>query len=293
MDNGLKYNSITEYYKKTFGLSVYKLALDIASTCPNRDGSLGYGGCIYCSAKGSGDYAVAALQLDVAKSKLKDKASHKYIAYFQSFSNTYMPVNKLNTYVEQVLKDSEICGISIATRPDCINDEMLLYLSSLSKQTHLVIELGLQSANDNTLQIIGRGHTYKQFEETFYRLKDNNIKVCVHIMNGLPSENIQDMLYTATVLCELKPHSVKIHCTYIPKGTILEQMYLKGDYKPLEMQEYIEIVAKQLKILGDKIYIERLTGDGERSTLIAPEWTLHKRYFLNQLNKYLAKMKKW
>lgn len=288
MNNGLKYNSITNYYKETFGCSVYKIALDINSTCPNRDGSLGYGGCIYCSAKGSGDYATTSLQLENAKNKLKNKQCGKYIAYFQSFSNTYMPVSQLNRYVEQTLADNEICGISIATRPDCISDEMLSYLVGINKKTHLVIELGLQSANDNTLQLIKRGHTYKQFEDTFYKLKDNNIKVCVHIMNGLPCENACDMLNTAKVLSELKPHSVKIHCTYIPKGTVLEKMYLNGEYEPLEMQEYIKIVAKQLKILGNKIYIERLTGDGERSSLVAPEWTLHKRYFLNQLNKYLS-----
>lgn len=292
MSNGLNYNSITEYYKKVFGGSVYKLALNIGATCPNRDGSLGYGGCIYCSGVGSGDYAVEYDQLDIAKEKLKSKQCGRYIAYFQSYSNTYMSVQKLDSIVGKVLSDIEICGVSIATRPDCINDEMLQYLARLNKTTHLVIELGLQSVHNGTLKLINRGHSFEDFVCCFERLKSNNIKVCVHIMDGLPNESINDMLETAKVLSNLKPHSVKIHCVYVPKGTVIETMYNNGEYKPLEMQEYIEILAKQLSILDKNIYIERMTGDGDRKTLVAPEWTLHKRYFLNCLNKYLAQQKR-
>ncbi len=181
----MKYNSITEYYKQTFGGRVYKLALDIGATCPNRDGSKGTGGCIYCSGAGSGDYATVFTQLDCAKSKLKDKKCGKYIAYFQSFSNTYMPVFKLKDRVKEVLQDSEICGISIATRPDCISSDMLEYLTQLNNVTHLVVELGLQSVSDKTLKVIGRGHTFEHFKECFDKLKANNIKVCVHIMDVL------------------------------------------------------------------------------------------------------------
>ncbi len=291
MDNGLRYNSITKYYKKTFGCTVYKLALDIGATCPNRNGKLGYNGCIFCSGAGSGDYSTQAYNLDIAKSKLKNKQSGKYIAYFQSFSNTYMPVSRLDKHVKMVLQDKEVCGISIATRPDCISQDMVNYLIDLNKSTHLVIELGLQSVFDKTLKLIERGHTFKDFLDTFNMLKEQNIKVCVHIMDGLPQEGIAEMLETARVVSELKPHSVKIHCTYVPKDTKLAQMYYNGEYSPLTMQEYIEILAKQLEILGDEIYIERLTGDGDRTSLIVPEWSLHKRYFLNQLNKYLANKK--
>lgn len=289
MDNGMKYNSITKYYKQTFGGRVYKLALDIGATCPNRDGSKGTGGCIYCSGAGSGDYATVFTQLDCAKSKLKDKKCGKYIAYFQSFSNTYMPVFKLKDRVKEVLQDSEICGISIATRPDCITSDMLEYLTQLNNATHLVVELGLQSVSDKTLKVIGRGHTFEQFKECFDELKANNIKVCVHIMDGLPYETESDMLKTAQIVSSMKPHSVKIHCTYVPFGTKLHEMYESGEYKPLEMDEYIDILAKQLCILDKEIYIERLTGDGDRKTLVAPKWTLHKRYFLNMLNKHLSK----
>lgn len=289
MDNGMKYNSITEYYKQTFGGRVYKLALDIGATCPNRDGSKGTGGCIYCSGAGSGDYATVFTQLDFAKSKLKDKKCGKYIAYFQSFSNTYMPVSKLKDCAQEVLQDSEICGISIATRPDCISAEMLEYLTQLNNTTHLVVELGLQSVSDKTLKVIGRGHTFEHFKECFDKLKANNIKVCVHIMDGLPYETENDMLKTAQIVSSMKPHSVKIHCTYVPFGTKLHEMYERGEYKPLEMDEYIDILAKQLFILDKQIYIERLTGDGDRKTLVAPKWTLHKRYFLNMLNKHLSK----
>ncbi len=207
----MKYNSITEYYKQTFGGRVYKLALDIGATCPNRDGSKGTGGCIYCSGAGSGDYATVFTQLDCAKSKLKDKKCGKYIAYFQSFSNTYMPVFKLKDRVKEVLQDSEICGISIATRPDCISSDMLEYLTQLNNVTHLVVELGLQSVSDKTLKVIGRGHTFEQFKECFDKLKANNIKVCVHIMDGLPYETESDMLKTAQIVSSMKAHSVKIH----------------------------------------------------------------------------------
>ena len=285
----MKYNSITEYYKQTFGGRVYKLALDIGSTCPNRDGSKGTEGCIYCSGAGSGDYATVFTQLDCAKSKLKNKKCGKYIAYFQSFSNTYMPVSKLKDCAQEVLHDSEICGISIATRPDCISAEMLEYLTQLNNTTHLVVELGLQSVSDKTLKVIGRGHTFEHFKECFDKLKANNIKVCVHIMDGLPYETENDMLKTAQIVSSMKPHSVKIHCTYVPFGTKLHEMYERGEYKPLEMDEYIDILAKQLFILDKQIYIERLTGDGDRKTLVAPKWTLHKRYFLNMLNKHLSK----
>lgn len=288
MDNGLNYKSITEYYKATFGGSVYKLALNIPATCPNRDGKVGKGGCIFCCESGSGEHSTIYSQLNVAKQKLKDKQCGRYIAYFQSFTNTYMPVEQLDGYVQAVLSDKDICGVSIATRPDCIDEQMLAYLAKLNDCTHLVIELGLQSSNDNTLAMINRGHTYADFEQCFAMLKSKNIKVCVHIMDGLPNENEQDMLATALAVAKLKPHSVKIHSVYVPKNTVLEKMYLSGQFKPLEMQEYIEILAKQLVVLKD-VYIERLTGDGERSTLVAPEWTLHKRYFLNQLNKYLSK----
>ena len=188
-----------------------------------------------------------------------------------------------------MLQDSEICGISIATRPDCISSDMLEYLTQLNNVTHLVVELGLQSVSDKTLKVIGRGHTFEQFKECFDELKANNIKVCVHIMDGLPYETESDMLKTAQIVSSMKPHSVKIHCTYVPFGTKLYEMYESGEYKPLEMDEYIAVLAKQLCILDKEIYIERLTGDGDRKTLVAPKWTLHKRYFLNMLNKHLSK----
>ena len=215
MENGLNYNSITNYYKKTFGESVYKLALNIGATCPNRDGSLGKGGCIYCSGAGSGDYATIYSRLELAKQKLKDKNTGKYIAYFQSFTNTYMPVEKLDSFVQEVLKDKDICGLSISTRPDCISEDMLEYLSNLNKITHLVVELGLQSVHNKTLKLIKRGHTFEDFVVCYNRLKSRNIKVCVHIMNGLPNESEGDMLQTIKFVADIMPHSVKIHCVTI------------------------------------------------------------------------------
>lgn len=288
----MNYNSITEYYSRVFGGRVYKLALDIGGTCPNRDGKVGRGGCIFCSGSGSGDYATIYSQLSAAKQKLGDKQCGRYIAYLQSYSNTYMPVCKLDECIEQVLRDEEICGISIATRPDCIEDDMLQYLSELNGRTHLVVELGLQSASDKTLQLINRGHNFEQFLQCYQRLSAADIKVCVHIMDGLPGENAEDMLATARAVAALQPHSVKVHCVYVQRGTVLAEMYERREYKPLEMQQYIEILAEQLRIFGEDIYIERVTGDGDRRNLIAPKWTLNKRYFLNRLNEYLAAAKR-
>lgn len=290
MFNGKRYNSIDNYYKKTFGCKVYKIALDIGATCPNRDGSKGVGGCAFCSGEGSGDFAMISTQIDEAIKLLKDKAKGKYIAYFQSFSNTYMSVDRLNSYIEQVLFDERIIGIAIATRADCITDDMYEYLTALSKRTHLTVELGLQTVNDKTNEILNRHTSYDEFLATFNRLKELNIKVCVHIINGLPLENVSDMLKTIRVLSALKPHSIKIHMLHVLKNTALEHSYRKGEFTLLSMEDYLDILIKQLRLLNGEVYIERVTGDGNRKTLIEPQWTLSKRYFLNQLNKKMKIM---
>ena len=285
--NTKRYNIITNYYRENFNEKVYKIALDIGATCPNRDGSLGHGGCIFCSPSGSGDFATLNLQIEKAIKLLKDKATNKLIAYFQSFSNTYMSVERLDSYVQKVIAYPNICGISISTRPDTISNEMLDYLEKLNQKTHLVVELGLQTCQNDILKAINRGHNVECFIKTFDSLKLRGIKVCVHIMNGLPNQNVCDMLNNIRLLNTLLPHSVKIHCTYVPKGTILEKMYNEGKYLPLEMNEYLDILVEQIRLLDKRIYVERITGDGRREELVAPRWTLNKRYFLNCFDKKL------
>lgn len=288
--NTKRFNNISEYYRSVFGGRVYKLSLDIGATCPNRDGTIGCGGCIFCSGKGSGDFAEVDMQLGKAVELLGEKASGKYIAYFQSFTNTYMPVERLSEYVDKALAFTGVVGVSISTRPDCITREMYDYLSALNERTHLVIELGMQTTKDSTLKIINRGHNFECFKVAFNELKRRNIKVCVHIMNGLPSENREDMLENIRVVSRLKPHSVKLHCTYVVEGTALCDMYRKGEFDVMTFEEYIDILVEQIRLLDKSIYIERLTGDGDRRTLIAPLWTLSKRYFLNSLDKKLIEL---
>ena len=290
MFNGKRFNSIDNYYKARFGVKVYKLALNIGATCPNRDGSKGYGGCKFCSGVGSGEFAKLSDQITEAIELLKDKATGVYIAYFQSFSNTYMSVNKLNSYVSSVLADSRIVGISIATRADCISGDMLNYLTELNKKTHLVMELGLQTINDNVNELLNRQTSYNEFKETYKCLKERNIKICVHIMDSLPNESKENMLATAKAVSEMRPHSVKIHMLNVLKGTVLAEEYNSKLFELFSMTAYIEVLIMQLRIMNSEIYIERVTGDGDRISLIEPKWVLNKRYFLNELNKKMKQL---
>lgn len=282
------FNSINDYYRETFGSKVYKLALDIGSTCPNRDGTLGRGGCIFCSGAGSGDYAAIDMQLDSAVERLGDKATGKYIAYFQSFTNTYMSVERLSRFVDKALEYNGVVGIAISTRPDCISEDMLDYLADLSKVTHLTIELGMQTSKDSTLELCHRGCKFACLQSCVERLHSRGIRVCLHIMNGLPGESREDMLDSIRAVNRLHPHSVKLHCTYVVEGTRLADMYERGEFETLGFDEYIDLLCEEISLLDKDIYIERLTGDGARAHLIEPKWTLSKRYFLNALSKALA-----
>ncbi len=286
--NNKAYNGLDGYFKKIFGKKVIKIALDIGATCPNLDGTKSTKGCTFCSG-GSGDFSTSGQDIIEQLNRGKELVCKKwkdglYMPYFQSYTNTYLPVNYLKERVDRLLLEKDVVGISISTRPDCISDAMLCYLENLSKRTFLIVELGLQSAKDDTLKLINRGHTVKDFDDCYKRLKSKGIKVCVHIVDGLIGETKEDMLNTAKYLASIKPDFVKIHLLYFVNGTIDTLRYQNGEIKPLLKQEYIDILVSQIELLPQSAVIERLTGDGDKSKLIAPKYSTDKRGMLSAID---------
>ncbi len=292
-DTNKRYYTYDCYLKRRFGKKCVKIALDGGFTCPNIDGTISKGGCIYCSEKGSGDHTPPCnipLQkqfeqgIDIISGKWKDVF---YIPYFQAHTNTYAPLEVLKEKFENALRLPNTVGLCIATRPDCLNDDVVEYLRDLSKRTYLTVELGLQSANNDTLKLINRGHTYEQFVEGYSKL--NGINTCIHIINGLPGENKADMMYTASKIAELHPHALKIHLLYVLKNTPLAKMYERGEFRTLERDEYVNLVCDQLEILPKDIVIERVTGDGVKDDLISPLWSIKKTLVTNEIDKEFVK----
>lgn len=277
-----------------FGNRVYKAPINAGFTCPNIDGRKGSGGCIYCDG-GSGYFTdncslSVSQQLEHQISLIKDKhPAAKINAYFQSYSNTYAEnAEILAEKFEQVFNFPDVVALSVATRADCFSDEIYDYLFKLSKRTELTVELGLQSVHDKTAGIINRGHSFAEFESTFFRLKKLGIRTVVHIINGLPHETDEMMLETAQKLGKMRPDGIKIHLLHIIKGTKLEKLYREGKYLPLEMDRYIDVTVKQLEFLPPETVIERLTGDGDKSKLIAPLWSKNKIAVLGAIDKRQA-----
>lgn len=291
--NNKRYNTFDNYCKRVFGTKIAKVPLNCGFTCPNRDGKLSYGGCIYCSPMASGDFA-GSVELSVENqflqitekinSKWKDV---KYIPYFQAGSNTYAPIDVLRDKYEQALALPEVVGISIATRPDCISDEVLEYLSEIHNRTFLQLEIGLQTIHDKTSKIINRQHTYEDFYECYNKLYNKGINVCIHLINGLPGENRQQMLESVRVVNSLRPHSVKLHMLHILKDTYAATMYERGEIVCFEKDDYVNLVCDQLELLNENIVIERITGDGSRENLIAPLWSIKKFDVINGVDKEL------
>lgn len=286
--NNKAYNGLDGYFKKIFGKKVIKIALDIGATCPNLDGTKSTKGCTFCSG-GSGDFSTSGQDIIEQLNRGKELVCKKwkdglYMPYFQSYTNTYLPVNYLKERVDRLLLEKDVVGISISTRPDCISDAMLCYLENLSKRTFLIVELGLQSAKDDTLKLINRGHSVKDFDDCYKRLKSKGIKVCVHIVDGLIGETKEDMLNTAKYIASIKPDFVKIHLLYFINGTIDTLHYQNGEIKPLLKQEYIDILVSQIELLPQSVVIERLTGDGDKSKLIAPKYSTDKRGMLSAID---------
>ena len=293
-DSNKRYYTLDYYYKNRYKSKVFKVTLDLGLTCPNIDGSKGYGGCIYCK---SGSKSILNKELKPLKEQFEEVKSilhkkwknAKYIAYFQNNSNTYGNLNYLKKNFEEVLTYKDVVGINIATRADCISDECLMYLSDLNKRTDLVIELGLQTIHKSTSDLINRCHSLKEFEDTYKRLKKENIKVVVHIINGLPYETKDMMIETVKYLNKLKIDGIKIHMLHILKDTVLEKLYEKEKFHVLTKKEYIDIVCDQLENLNEEIVINRITGDPIKDDLIEPYWLTKKFTVLNDIDKELKK----
>ena len=290
-----RYYTLNCYYKNKYGKKVFKVSLNGGFTCPNIDGTVGKRGCIYCSAKGSGDFAgdinkdIVTQFNEVKEIMLKKWPDALYIGYFQANTNTYASVDKLKSLFEPILKQENVVGLNIATRSDAISDEVLDYLIDLNNRCDLVVELGLQSIHEKTLNLIRRGHDLKNFEDTYYRLKRVGIKVVVHIINGLPYETKEMMIETARYLNKLDIDGIKIHMLHIIKNTDLEKMFNKENFHILTREEYIDIVINQLEELNENIVINRITGDPVKEDLIAPEWLLKKFVVLNEIDKEMVR----
>ncbi len=290
-----RYHTLNYFYHHTFDSKVFKISLNGGFSCPNLDGTKGYGGCIYCSKSGSGDFA-GNRQDSIQKQwqqglemMHKKWPEGKLIAYFQARTNTYAKVEELKEKFEPVLKYPNVIGLAIATRPDAITDECLDYLEDLSKRTYLMVELGLQTIHETTSKLINRCHTTKEFDEMVKKLRERNINVIVHIINGLPYETKEMMLETIKHINQLDIQGVKIHMLHIVKDTPLATMYQKNPFHVLSQEEYVDIVINQLELLRPEIVIHRITGDPVKEDLIAPTWLLKKFCVLNEIDKEMVK----
>lgn len=285
-----RYHTLNYFFRNKFGNKTFKVPLDVKFSCPNKIN----GGCIFC--KDNSKSNITSNKEDIIKQFNETKSimekkwpNSYYIPYFQSGTNTYGPVSYLKEKIDLLLKEENVKGISIGTRPDCINDEWLTYLNELNKKTFLTIELGLQSSNNNTLKYINRGHTKDDFKNAVIKLHEKGIFVVAHIINGLPYETKEDMISTVKFLNELKIDAIKIHALFINKDTELYNRYLKEKFHVLTKEEYIDIVCEQLTLLDENIIVERITGDPIKEDLVVPDYLLKKFCVLNDIDKEMVK----
>jgi len=276
-----------------FGCNVHKLAIDAGFTCPNRDGHVAIGGCIYCDGRGSklrqkGELPSVASQIASGKKYYSAHAS-KFIAYFQTFTNTYAPVAKLQELYDEALGQEDVIGLSIGTRPDCLGPDVIELLGGYAKKYHIWVELGLQSIHDRTLQFINRGHNFQQFLDAVSALAGGSLNICVHIIIGLPGESDEDVLMTARALAALPIHGIKIHSMLALEGTALGETYKNNAIQIITKEKYVSLVADVLEILSPNIVIQRLTADGYRDIFLAPDWAGNKLDVLNAINKELER----
>ena len=294
-DSNKRYYTLDYFYKHIFNSKVCKVSLDGGFTCPNKDGTVGTRGCIYCSKSGSAEYAGDKKDDLVTQfNKVKDVMSRKwpnakYIGYFQANTNTYAPVDVLKEKYETILKLDDVVGLSIATRSDAISEECLEYLSELNKKTFLTIELGLQTIHEKTSILINRCHTLENFEAMVKKLRNKNINVVVHIINGLPYETHDMMVDTVKYLSKLDIQGIKIHALSILKGTDLEKLYNETHFKVMSREEYIDTVCDQLEYLRSDIVVHRITGDPKISDLIEPKWLIKKVTIINDIDKEMKR----
>lgn len=294
-DDNKRYHTYNYYLKKRFGRKVMKIPLNVDLGCPNRDGTKGTGGCKFCSAQLSGEFAGdpcddIRTQFENIKLMMSRKWSDGlYIPYFQAGSNTYAPVEKLREMYETALSIENCVGMSIATRADCIDEQKAALLGEIAKRTYLTVELGLQTVHDSTALAMNRCHTFADFLRGYELLRENGVNVCVHIIDGLPGETHEMMLETARELAKLDLHIVKIHLLHVLKNTELAAMYERGEFETLTMQEYVNIVCDQIETLPEQFVIGRVTGDGARDELVAPMWSLKKFCVMNEIDKELGR----
>lgn len=286
----MKYTSLNQYLKNRFGTKVYKIALDGGFTCPNRDGTLGTRGCIFCSKGGSGDFAESRKlsiydQIEQGKRKVASKIKDgKYIAYFQAFTNTYASVDRLESLYMQAIEHEDIVALSIGTRPDCLGDEVIELLERLNKIKPIFVELGLQTIHENTAKYIRRGYELSVYDDAVRRLHKAGLNVVTHLIIGLPNETKDDMLKSVEYVCNVTD-GIKLQLLHILKGTDLEAQYNAGKIKVLTLDEYCDIICDCIKIIPKNVVVHRLTGDGAKKDLIAPLWSADKKNVLNTLNK--------
>ena len=290
----MEYLSFNKYLKDKFGQKVYKISLDGGFTCPNRDGKTGTRGCIFCSKGGSGDFAESremsiTEQIESGKKKVEKKIkSGKYIAYFQAFTNTYAPVEMLRQKYEEAINHPDIVALSIATRPDCLGDDVLRLLDETNKIKPVFVELGLQTIHQKSAKYIRRGYDLSVYDKAVRDLKKIGVNVVVHVILGLPNESENDMLETVKYVCESGANGIKLQLLHVIDGTDLAKDYEKGLFKTLEFDEYVNLIVKCVKIIPKDIVIHRLTGDGAKKDLIAPLWSADKKRVLNAINKALS-----
>ena len=291
--NGKRYHSLNYFLRNKFNEKIYKISLDGGFTCPNRDGKAAVGGCTFCSARGSGDYAGSRILsigeqfADRRKMMEKKWKDGKYIAYFQAYTNTYAPVEELRQKYEEALKQENVVALSIATRPDCLEDDVVDLLEEISKKTYLWVELGLQTINDESARNFNRGYDFEVFKEGIKKLQDRNIEVVVHTIFGLPGETKEDMLKTVDYVAHSGAQGIKFHLLHLMKNTAMVKQYESGELELLSQEDYIDLICKGIAMLPQEMVVHRLTGDAPRESLIGPMWSLKKWEVLNSIDKAL------
>lgn len=290
----MKYYSFNEYLKNTFNQKIYKISLNAGFTCPNRDGKIDTRGCIFCSKGGSGDFAEnpnlsITEQIEQGKKRVEKKIKNgRYIAYFQAFTNTYAPIETLREKYFEAVNHKDIVALSIATRPDCLPDDVIALLDEINKIKPVFVELGLQTINEKTSEYIRRGYPLSVYDEAVEKLKKINVNIVTHIILGLPNETKEDMMNSVKYVCNSRTDGIKLQLLHVLKGTDLANDYNAGKFKTLEFDEYLDIIKTCVEVIPDNIVIHRLTGDGAKKDLIAPLWSADKKRVLNSINKALS-----
>lgn len=292
-DTNKRYYTFSYYLKNNFQSKVFKVPLNANFSCPNRDGTKAVGGCTFCSALGSGDYAGSIQdtmqeQFNKGKERMLVKwPTGKAMAYFQAYTNTYASLETLKAHFDPFIENDEVIALSIATRADCLSDETIAYLETLTHKKEVWIELGLQSIYDETSTIINRGHTFTEFTTAIDRLSRTNLKICVHLMNSLPNETREQMIESARVVGSMNIHAIKIHMLHVIQNTKMALQYQVQAFPLLSLEAYVEVIVRQLEVIREDIVIQRLTGDAVKEDLVAPLWTLNKTQVLNDIDKYM------